>query len=361
MRVERTGPIERLTPRIIRFLEGGLRGESLDKIQSPELTRIDYSCLRGLLAVEVKSLEGDPSERTNNFVDSLRDRPDFPTFYGSVAINAALKNMEGSERLERLALERVGRTIVTHLKKANEQLRRHGLDFPRQNRVNLVVLVNEDHPEYDPQTVGWIVSRELMRKNAMGLRYSSVDAVLYVTERHANVHEGTLLFPVTVIEAGSIPDLHPWKSDVLQHVMRAWASWNGVALANSEADAVIQSFEAMEHVPDEMPLHQKWRLDYARHPYLRSLSDNQLRDSFDETMVITILWGLKGSPIEVSPPERMSGMERFAHIQEEMHYRALPMEAFAFDPEREVAAAKRMGLPENVISWLHALHNDRQT
>ena len=159
MRIERTGPVEKLTPRVERFLVEALRGVPIDDIQSPELTRIDFDCLSGLIAIEMKTLEGDPSERTNNFVDTLRDRSDFPSFYGAVPLEAAFENMEGADELRRAALDRLARTVVTHMKKANEQLRRHGIDFPRQNRLNVVVLINEDHAEYDPQTIGWIVSR----------------------------------------------------------------------------------------------------------------------------------------------------------------------------------------------------------
>ena len=111
-------------------------------------------------------------------------------FFGSVPMEAAFKNMDDADALRRTALDRLGRTIVTHLKKANDQLARHSADYSRQNRANVMVLINEDHPEYDPQTVGWLVQREFAREDERGVRYPSIDAVLYLTERHGQVADG---------------------------------------------------------------------------------------------------------------------------------------------------------------------------
>ena len=356
MRIERTGPVEKLTPRVTRFLVDALGGIALDDIQSAEQRRIDYACLRGLLAVEVKTLEGNPAERTNNFVDSLRNRPDFPIFFGSVPMEAALKNMDDPDELRRAALDRLGRTIVTHLKKANDQLDRHGSDFPRRNRANVVVLINEDHAEYDPQTIGWLVQREFARHDDRGARYAHIDAVLYFTERHGQVRDGQIAFPTTAIHGPNI-EVQSWKELLLDHVVRRWASWNGRPLKAVDDDDAVE-FEAFEHVPDTAPRHERWRLDYRRNPYLKPLDNGALRDRFDEVMVITTLWGIKGSPMKLEMDAAMVAMEQFTHIQVEMHERALPMTAFDHRFDRQLAAARRLNLPEVVINWLHELEAD---
>lgn len=356
MRIERTGPIEKLTPRVTRFLVDALGGVSLDEIQSAEQRRIDYACLRGLLAVEVKTLEGDPAERTNNFVDSLRNRPDFPIFFGSVPMEAAFKNMDDADTLRRAALDRLGRTIVTHMKKANDQLARHAIDFHRQNRANVVVLINEDHPEYDPQTVGWLVQREFAREDARGARYPEIDAVLYLTERHGQVTDGLLAFPTAAIHGPNI-EADDWKGQLLDYVVRRWADWNGRPLKALHDDDVA-TFEAFEHVPESAPRHERWRLDYRRNPYLKPLSTDALRDRFDEVMLVTTLWGIKGSPVKLDMAAAMVAMEQFTHIQVEIHDRALPMTAFDHEFDRQLAAAERLELPQTAVDWLHTLEAD---
>jgi len=53
MRLERTGPVEPLSPRIEKFIVERLGGVLLDEIQGSEERRADYVCLRGLLAIEI--------------------------------------------------------------------------------------------------------------------------------------------------------------------------------------------------------------------------------------------------------------------------------------------------------------------
>lgn len=78
MRTERTGPVQRLTPRLERFFAEALRGVALDDLQDAQARKADCACLNGLLAIELKSLDEDASERMDNLTDELRDRPDWP-------------------------------------------------------------------------------------------------------------------------------------------------------------------------------------------------------------------------------------------------------------------------------------------
>lgn len=356
MRIERTGPVRKLTPRVARFLVEALGGVSLDDVQSPERERIDFACLRGLLAVEVKTLEGTPVERMNNFTNLLRDRPDFPVFYGSVPLEAVLQNLDDSDRLRTNALDRLGRTIVSHLKKANAQLGRHAADYPRPNCASIVVLINEDHSEYDPKAVGSIVQRELARSDDRGPRHRSIDGVLYFSERHGSVVDGLVAFPIVAIHGPNI-GVQSWKADLLDHLMQRWAEWNGSALSMMHHDE-LGSFEAFDHVPEKMPRHERWRLDYRRRPYLKPLSTDALRDRFDEVMSVITLWGIRESPIELDMNAAKIAMEQFAHVRVEMHDRALPADVFELSPLRLAAAAMRLGFSEKVIGWLQALEKN---
>lgn len=357
MRIERTGPIKKLTPRFVDFLVGALRGVSLDEIHSHQKTRIDYACLNWLVAIELKALETDPSERTHNFVDSLRSRDDFPTFFGSVPLEAAFKNMKEPEKLRRAAMDRLGRAIITHMKKANDQLGQHMIDYPRRTCLKVLVLINEDHPEYDPQSVAWIAQHEMARENDAGYRYANIDAVIYLTERHGQTIDGRVAMPIAAIHGPMIEE-QAWKEDLLQHIARRWSTWQGRPFyAIDEGDET--SFDTIEHVPDEMPRHELWRLQYRRQPYLRHLNDDELRNEFDEVMLVTTLWGIKGSPIKLNMESSTTAMERFTHIQIEMHERALPMERFGYEFHRELAAARRLKLPQAAIDWLHTLEADR--
>lgn len=357
MRIERTGPVEPLTPRVEAFLREALRGESMDDVQDTKELRIDYSCLGGLLAIELKALEDDGGDRMENLASELRERDDWPMFLGSAPIQSFIQHTNDPEGLNRRTLERIGRGVVNHLKKANRQLEAHCQKFPRRDTVRALVLVNEDHETYDPHTVSHILWHAVRQMKDGKLRYEHVDLIFYFTERHAQAIDNQLAFPTVCIECQPIGDA-PWKADVAEFFGRKWAAWNDVPLHMAGGD--IAGFEAMEHVPEQMTRSDAWLLNYRRQPYLRGLTKEALRDRFDEVTLVSMLWGLKGSPVDVPMADRMAGMQQFGDLIYEMGQRAIPITDFNHDHERALAAAARLGLPPHVIEWLDAFDAQRK-
>lgn len=137
MRIERKGNVGKLTPRVERFLTQALGGISLDSTEHAEARKADYKCLRGLLAIELKSLEEHASERVGNLTEKLQERPDWPEFYGSWPLQSILTNMTEPDDVKRQLIDRVGRAIKSHMRKANKQLAAHAAAFPRQNMEGL--------------------------------------------------------------------------------------------------------------------------------------------------------------------------------------------------------------------------------
>jgi len=356
MRIERTGTIPRLTPRVELFLKSALRGIPLDDLQAPNERRVDYSCLGGLLAIELKTLEEGASGRIDNLLDELQDREDWPKFLGSAPIDSFLKHTNDPEGLRRRVAERIGRAAINHLKKANHQLEAHYANFPRRNVVGAILLVNEDHEIYDPTTISFILSHALRRYSGEKLLYRHVDLIIYMTERHATIVDGRIAFPTLLIEGQSVINA-PWKGEVASYFARRWAEWNGAHFVESELG--FEKFDAIDHVPDTAPRHERWRTEYRRNPYLRGLSFDQLRDKFDEVMVLNNLTFLVGSPLK--PPHEITAinMQQFTHLMMEMGERAIQTKDFRFEPSRQVNAAKRMNLPESVIEWLAAMEKNR--
>lgn len=127
-----TRPVEPLSPRIEKFIVERLGGLLLDEIQGSEERRADYVCLRGLLAVEIKSLEDDGSERLDNLLEELRSAPDWPIFLGSAPMQSFIDNTDDPEAVGHKVMGRVGRGILNPLKKANRQLKAHAKAFPRK-------------------------------------------------------------------------------------------------------------------------------------------------------------------------------------------------------------------------------------
>jgi hypothetical protein len=163
MRIERKGPVAKLTPRLERFFIEALGGESLDNILHAEARRADFRCLRGLLAIELKTLEQDASQRLDNLTAELTQRPDWPAFYGSAPIEPFLRHMQDPEQVKRRFVDRIGRAVKGHVSKADKQLAAHESTFPRKNLLKLMILANEDHEIYDPAMVRYSTQKILHR------------------------------------------------------------------------------------------------------------------------------------------------------------------------------------------------------
>lgn len=352
MRIERTGRVAPLTPRLIQFMVEALHGRSIDEMQAPEEERIDYICMNGLLAVEVKSLEHSSAVRLENLTDELSEREDWPDFLGSMSMELIIRRMKDPEELRRRLFNRVGRAIVNHLKKANSQLGAHQRKFPRKNLVRIVLLINEDHEDYDPETVANIVLHALNRKRGDVPLYENVDAVVYITERHAQAIDGRVAFPVMRFEGMA---MSVWKEGVLDYFVRAWAVWNSTPLHASSDDAL--GFSTVEHIPEKAPRHERWRIEYRRRPYMRDFTDEMIRECFDECIVISMLAFIKGSPMKIPREATTINMEKFTHIMMEMNRRGLTLADVRYEPRRIVAASLRIGLPSDIAAWLIERHS----
>ena len=221
-------------------------GRSLDDLQSPNDRRADFLCLRGLLAVEIKSLEDPGTERMENLLRELRARPDWPMFLGSAPMESFIRNTKNPSEVRREVLERIGAGIIRHLRKANRQLQAHTKNFPRKNLVRVLILVNEDKEVYDPHTVGYVLWHAVRHFEAGRPRYANVDGILYLTERHASVRGDKLTFPVVMIEGPSVED-SPWKSSVLEFIADRWgaSSYDENCLGDG-----VENFTAIDHIPD---------------------------------------------------------------------------------------------------------------
>lgn len=348
MRIERKGKVARLTPRLERFFVEALGGVALDDLQHDEARKADFKCLNGLLAIELKSLEKDGSERMDNLTDELRERADWPIFLGSAPMQSFLQHIEEPEAVKRQIVDRIGRAIKNHMRKADKQLAAHELAFPCENVVKLMALANEDHEIYDPEMVAYIVQHLLQRHEEGSPLYPHIDAVIFLSERHAATVQQQVAFPILCIEGQSI-DQTSRKRDVTELFLVRWAKWNGVPLY--QADPRKQKFSTIEHIPEQMRRYEQWELDYRRNPYMRVFSEEQVRERFDELICVSLLAFIKGSPLKPDQKAIMWSMSSMSHMMLEMGRRGIPVTKFQYGPERLAAAARRLGLPPEVVSW----------
>ena len=300
---------------------------------------------------EVKTLEGAAKERLDNAIRPETEKDHWPRFYGSWPVQSVLKHLPEREAIQRKLIDRLGRTLRTHIKKGNDQLRAHRERIARNTMVRIVILVNEDHEEYGPDVVRYIVGRELWRTRADGtLRNGDIDAVLYLSERHATPIEGQITFPLLVV-AGCHVDESPWKLDTVNLILRRWAEWNAAPLKPSRGISVDQ-FEAVEHIPQQMRRQELWLLEYRRKPYMRNWRDEDIRNLWDVIILITALAFNRATPMEVPGDGRTKTLEQFTHLQEEIARRGLALDYFRPDPLRIGQAIDALPYGTQVRDWL---------
>jgi hypothetical protein len=259
-----------------------------------------------------------------------------------------IKNMADPDGVRRQVLNRLGRAIINHLKKANKQLGAHRAAHPRKNVVRVMLLVNEDHEIYDPNTVGYLLWHALRRYEGEQLLYPNIDCVIYMSERHATVVNGQVAFPIAIIEGQPIA-AGLWKRLVLDRFSEGWADWNSSSLHERED---LAGFTTIDHIPDAAPRHEAWRLEYRRNPYMRGWNVEQVREKFDETTLLSALAMIKSSPLQLSKDATMENLRFFTHLMLELAERAIPLSQVPSTPDRRLAAAERLKLPEPVKAWL---------
>ena len=325
-----------------------LGGISLDEIQSTETRRADFSCLRGLLAVELKSLEDSPAERMDNLFSELRERPDWPVFLGSAPAESFIKNVGDPDTVRRDVIGRMGRGVINPLKKANRQLEAHSVNLPRSRVVRVLFLINEDQEAYDPHTVSYVLWHAVRREENGRPLYENVDAIVYFTERHATTRGDKVAFPFLAVEGVGLHE-SPWKAGIIQLIMDRWSAYTyGATCAFDD----VREFTTIDHIPDSAPRYERWRTEYLRGPYLRSLSREELRDRFDEVALLATLPMLVGTPLKLPTEGVQLAMQCFGDMMLELGERAIPITEFPHTAERAIEAAKRLNLEPDVIAWV---------
>jgi len=347
MRIERTGEQEPLTPKVVQFLVEELSGVSLDG--DDKMLRPDYDCFRGLVAVEIKSLEETGSERMENLNAEFRERPDWPAFFGKADVTKFASHTDDPDYIMRKVTDRAGRAVKNHIDKAHKQLRAHQIRTEKTNLLKLLILINEDNELYHLDLIGHITMRELRRRTNGDDAGKHIDAVLYLTERHAIISQGRLVYPILIIEGGSLKRSQ-WKSDLINFIVEKWTKWNG----NNTLDATISpsEFETIENVPEQMTRSDLWRLNYRRNPYLRHLSGAEFKYRFEENRIHSLMYSLKDCPFKPPQVQIYENLERFTHFLEEINHRGICMTELQSTRQGMLKAAYRLNFSQEKIAWV---------
>jgi hypothetical protein len=273
-----------------------------------------------------------------------------PFFYGSRAAHFVTNAVSNGDAINAAIGAKLGRTIETLLSKTNRQFRSYRSRHPRKNSVSICVILNSTLREWSPDVVVRAIHGKMKISGDGEPRFPSIDAVLYVSEKHIRkLSDGRPAHGLVIYE-GSGALNHPWKMLFVDYIVDAWSrARTGSPVLESED----RNFETVEDIPESMRGSEVWQLEYRRVPYLQALSVERLRAMFHRTIAVNSLSFLKGAWPKPPAPEISKGMRIFTHIIEETNRRGLDIRLL---DERLLTAEEKvqvfLGLPEELVNIL---------
>jgi hypothetical protein len=350
MRVERRGGPPDLQEAFRLFVLRHLRGRLLDDRQDEEakLGKFpDFACFRDLVLIEMKHLESEQNERVNETYKKQVLPEEEPIFYGTRRVD--FDKLSNGDEIRSAILNKLSQTIETHLRKANRQVGDYRSRNPRKNSVSICLLLNSQIDEFSPDVVMHAVHRKI-KPTETGLRFPHIDAVVYISEKHfQQLPDGRVAFAIATIIG--IPAIEQsWKMQLVDLVAQKWSEFRtGAAPVSGRPD----QFNSIDDIPESMRRHEAWKLAYKRNPYLRTLTDQQLKLHFHRCVALNSLSFLKGSWAKPSQHETSSGIRKFDDAISEINSRGLDMRQF--NP-RGLSGQERRAiyadLPEELVQLL---------
>ncbi|MCR6736590.1 MAG: hypothetical protein NVV83_22015 [Afipia sp.] len=304
---------------------------------------------RDLVLIEMKHLETDQKDRLNDTYQKNVDPEEHPVFFGSRPID--LDKLSNGKQIGEVLASKLSQTIETQLRKANRQFGDYLSRNPRKNSVSICVFLNSRLDEFSPQVVLHSIHRK-MKGPGGEPRFPSIDAVIYITEKHYQMlPDGRMAFAIVIYGGASIVEQY-WKSEFIDRVVQKWSHFR------TGGDPVDRShdgsgFEVVEDVPERMTRSDSWRLAYKRNPYLRGMTDQELKVHFNRCVALNSLSFVIGDWTKPTHEETAAGMKRFTDALEEINKRSLDMRDVSpkFLSAEERSEVHR-GLPEELVAML---------
>ena len=320
-----------LEDRFTQFIESLPSAENIDRLELPKdpsnTRKADFLLGNREVIVEMKFLTADPAHKVDATVDKHRDRDDFPLIYGSVDVRKVFAHLSDGEDIFRRMAMSLTRSVEDGLRSAEKQIAHTKAVLNLPGSVGMLVVLNESIDILDPELVGHRVAQHWRRLQQDGDGVSQIAFVWLLFESHGMIAaSGRPAFP-SVLISGETADRFPWFAAFHNDLNARWAAFNRSPYIDGGSPSLGSlkfrpTAEFTKAVPTTMARHEMWRKQYRARPYLRSLSDDELRSKAGE-----IFGRLKSLFIKVGPgfkPERDEGLiVEWTHFLEEAEFRGL--------------------------------------
>jgi hypothetical protein len=189
-----------------------------------------------------------------------------------------------------------------------------------------------------------------MKPTSAGVRFANIDAVLYISEKHVQqLPDGRIAFAVVQI-IGHPAEEQRWKMEVIEDLMQRWSEFRTGAPALAGRP---DRFESIDDIPPTMARHEAWKLAYRRKPYLRGMTNQQLKIHYHRCIGLNSLSLLIGNWRKPPQEQGMAHMRAFGDAIEEINHRRIDLRHLApRDLSSEERAEAYASLPRELIDLL---------
>ena len=196
--------------------------------------RADYLFQGRSIIIEQKSLEVDPIEKPQKFVDQLAKERRF-LYWGTHSTEAIFRKMPDRDELQRQLVLKIGKVIEDNVRNADKQTRDTREIFKIPGAGGILVLLNEDATMLAPDIVTYALCNSFQKKNGSEYRYSNIDGVFLISEAHPMSEVGfDKVFPILPFLAPETTN-QKMVSAFMDLMAVRWAQFNGATLILSRA------------------------------------------------------------------------------------------------------------------------------
>lgn len=198
--------------------------------------RADYLFQNRSIIVEQKSLEIDPADKPQKFIEQLINEGKL-MFWGTRSTEAIFRKMPNGDELRKQLSLKIGKIVSDNVEYADKQVRdtREIFNIPRASCI--LVILNEDASTLFPGIVTYALKNYFQKRRDGEYRYRNIDGVLLISEAHPvetpGFQKSFLIQPymAPATENGAA------VSAYMEMMANRWAQFNGAAFISSSAGA----------------------------------------------------------------------------------------------------------------------------
>ncbi len=227
--------------------------ESIDELVRPrerELTgrkRADFLACDRRVVIETKSLDIDPIEKIQRFLDRLAQSGRLPKA-GDTTLEELLRDLPDGQVLYDELLGRVTKIFDDNIARADDQTRDTKCIFNIPDAIGVIVILNQNAALlYPDQSVLRIF--DVLRKVRDGnLRYVHNHVVIYISEAHiVDADNGMTMYDMGTVYS-DLGNNIPFVTTYVEDLNRRWAAFNGAGyLESSELWDSFRPCSPVEH------------------------------------------------------------------------------------------------------------------